>query len=161
MGRGRPRKPSAQRRREGNAGNRPIPNEVQVGIDKPIIAPDWLDGYALEVFQATVQELDAAGLASVVDTDMIAQYAVAAQTARNAYEAMGPVVIKGHSGSVKDPAITAWKDAVSTMRQLATLMGITASSRSQLGALGKETGASAVPSIGESPRLRAVNGEDT
>jgi P27 family predicted phage terminase small subunit len=157
-----PRKPSAQRKREGNPGKRAIPQDVVIGkTGKAPPMPRYLKGHAATTWKFLVKELVAAGVIATVDRDMIAQFCIASQVARKAYEQMNDrVAVEGSRGMVKDPAITAWKEATAEMRQLANHFGLSPSARSSLGAGGgaQSDPTQLNPAIGASPRLKAVRG---
>lgn len=134
---GRPPKPNEVKRAMGNPGGRPLDDPITIGGRDDVVAPGWLDPVARAVWDSLATEMQAAGVLDTVDVEMMAQFCVACAVARKAATQMNDnVAATGARGAVKDPAITAWKDAVAVQRQLAEQFGLTPSARARLGMAG-------------------------
>lgn len=117
-------KPSRINRRE------PIPPKGAIEC------PSWLSVDAKREWRKHAASLEEAGLLSVWDVDLFAQWCEAVVLARRARKELGQrksLLIKGQrGGDVKHPALQIVKDAVETMMRLSVRFGFDPSSRSQL-----------------------------
>lgn len=176
MAKGRKPKPVEVKRREGNPGKRALPDVVLVGGRGEPDKPPGLSGVADALWDLEVPKMAHAGLLDRIDGPMLGQYfeawAVCIGAARELYGdenssdfLTGPVIWQPNDSSgemtpKKHPGVTALKDGQTMMRQIATEFGFTPSSRASLGYSGL-VGASPAETdgeIGESPRLRVVDG---
>jgi P27 family predicted phage terminase small subunit len=122
---------------------------------------------ALVVWEEIAPMLHTSGVLDRVDARMLAMFCEAtaqAELARQMMEAARNstgLVVQQPSGRVApDPHFTVWKDAVAAARQLAEQFGLTPSARARLG-IGAQTQAQIAQideHVGQSPRLRAVDG---
>ena len=95
-------------------------------------APDWLTFEAREVWDRTVGELDAMGLAYAADTDSLIVYVNAVVNYIRAQKALGlsGVMVKGVDGGVvRNPANAAVKQNAVLIGRFAREFGLTPSAR--------------------------------
>jgi P27 family predicted phage terminase small subunit len=158
--RGRKPKPAAQKRREGNAGKRPIV-EGMVASGLPL-KPEFLSRHAEEEWDRVVPELTRLGVAKSLHTGpliaMCVQWGIA-EDARETFESEG-LVEQGSMGQmVEHPMVATYTKAVTAYMRIATEFGMTASAAMRV-AGAREPGGPQQPfaDIGTSPRLKALRG---
>lgn len=131
---GRPPKPAALKRLDGNPGKRPIANEPEPtkGAPKP---PPALRGEALAEWGRIVPELDALGLLAKVDRGYLVAYCEAWSSfdaAREVVAELGPLV-EGRDGNlVKNPAAQIMKDSADMMLKFGSRFGLSPVDRARL-----------------------------
>jgi len=87
------------------------------------------------IWDYTVGELQAMGLASSADRDALLCYCEAVATHRKASAilARSPVLVKGtHGALIRNPALAVQRDSANVIRTLAQLFGLTPSGRSTI-----------------------------
>lgn len=127
-------KPTALKLVEGCRSDRvndaePIPRGL------PPVCPDDVARDVRDIWDYTVRELDAMGIAAAVDRDALLCYCEAVAVHRKASaELVGaPVLVEGiHGGMVKHPALQVQRDAAATIRAFAQEFGLTPSARSRI-----------------------------
>ncbi len=97
--------------------------------------PDWLSDEAKVVWRRTTKQLEAMDLLYAADADIIAAYANAVVNYQRASELVdrSGVLIKGRrDGVVTNPAVRVQRDCAQQIRQFASELGLTPSSRTRL-----------------------------
>lgn len=97
--------------------------------------PDDVSDEVRTVFEDTVSELDAMGLAFKADSHALHCYAEAVVAHRNASAilARSSVLVKGiHGSMIRNPALQVQRDAAATVRAFAQEFGLTPSARSTI-----------------------------
>lgn len=162
-------KPTEVKRAQGNPGKRALADPVILSGKGIPMKPDGLSDRASELWDLRVPDLARAGVLDKCEIDVLIQFFEAIATAEECARLIanhGPVLMlpNNSDGSLvpkKNPAVTAWKDAVQTARLIAVEYGLTPSSRSKLASLGYE-GADPADVDDEAPpsvrQLRAVDG---
>jgi P27 family predicted phage terminase small subunit len=98
-------------------------------------APEWLDAFGVEGFNRLAAAAGRLGLASPVDADQIAIFAVAYSRWRNAtaaVEADGLMIEGAHGGKIASPAVGIAERAEKTMSAVLATFGLNPSDRSRL-----------------------------
>jgi P27 family predicted phage terminase small subunit len=126
-------KPTSLRVLHGDRKDRTNTSEPRPS-DRPVVAPAWLVGYALEVWERLADELVRLGVLKWTDADAFAAYCTAVARLRDATETLARegLTIPTKSGIAKHPAATAANEATSQIRALGTHFGLTPSGRAQL-----------------------------
>lgn len=127
-------KPTSLRLLHGDRADR-VNTSEPVPSDLPVVAPLWLDGYALEVWDRLSDELQRLGVLKWTDVDAFATYCLAVARLREATETLareGLTTTTAVGSLAKHPAATAANEATSQIRALATHFGLTPSGRAQL-----------------------------
>ena len=99
--------------------------------------PEWLSPEAKTVWRRTCKQLEDMGILFSADQDIIAAYANAVVNFQRATELVdrSGVLVKGRrDGVVTNPAVRVQRDAAQLIRQFASELGLTPSSRSRLSA---------------------------
>lgn len=102
---------------------------------KSIKAPIWLSDDAKKVWAVTTKELKNMGMLYKADTDIIVAYCNAVVNYRAATDIItktGILVEGRRDGMVSNPACRVQRDSAMLIRQLASELGLTPSSRSRL-----------------------------
>lgn len=97
--------------------------------------PDWLSDEAKAVWRRTTKQLDSMGILYAADADIIVAYSHAVvnyQKATHLVEQHGILVEGRRDGMVTNPAVRVQRDSAQLIRQLASELGLTPSSRSRL-----------------------------
>jgi P27 family predicted phage terminase small subunit len=97
--------------------------------------PDWLNPEAKVVWKRVAKQLDAMGLLFSADADIIVAYSHAVvnyQKATRLVEEHGLLVEGRRDGMVTNPAVRIQRDSAQLIRQFASELGLTPSSRSRL-----------------------------
>lgn len=155
---GRPPKPAAQRRREGNAGKRPINEAWSARGVGP--APDYLSDDALAFWNDHVRELDQLGVLDVADRPVMVTYAFAWQRFMVSTRELETGWYT--RGSMGQPRVSAMlqeqSNAARDLLKIATEYGATAAARSRIDR--EKAGGPRDPfaDLPENPRLRAIEG---
>lgn len=137
----------------GKRGPRPQPTKLKllkgeehrdrINDDEPEpapadpVLPDEVAEEVRAVWDATVLQLQAMGLAYAADSDSLRCYCEAVVSHRRASAVLAKtgVLVKGlHGNWVRNPALQIQRDAATTVRGFAQEFGLTPSARSQLGA---------------------------
>lgn len=135
MGRpGRAPKPTALKLIDGTRRDRinerePLPRGL------PPAPPAGLADDVRDVWDYTVRELDAMGIAFAADRDALVCYCEAVVTHRRASEllAVSDVLVTGlHGGQVRNPALQVQRDAAAMVRGYAQEFGLTPSARTRI-----------------------------
>jgi P27 family predicted phage terminase small subunit len=135
MPRGGKPKPTKLRILEGNRGKRPLPAgepEPDPSMPSP---PDFLGEYALEVWNLLAPKLSEAGILTAVDGLTLAVYCQACQRLREAERAIktgGTTVASPNGYEIPSPHVSIAKQAMDTMRQYATELGLSPAARPKL-----------------------------
>lgn len=169
--RGRPPKPTEQKRREGNAGKRKLPTTARASRVAGVgdLGPDWAapkslgaDGRSL--WDYLVPKLHAARWIDLVDLPMLRQMCEQhdiAEAARRVIVDLGVLTMGSRKSWVENPAIATQQKATMIVLRIAEQFGMTASARARLDVI---KGGLADPQgelerqIGASPLLRVVKG---
>ena len=142
MAGGRPRKPTALKRLQGNPGHRPLnAGEPQPEPDSGY-CPRWLSVEARREWRRVVPELMACGLLTVVDRAALEAYCEAYALWRRATLTMRKhgLTVTTETGYVQQvPAVSIANNALKLMRAFMTEFGMTPSSRSRVSVLQPET----------------------
>jgi P27 family predicted phage terminase small subunit len=124
------------------------PDRINKKEPKPRAAkpkcPTWLSDEAKAVWRRTVKELEAMNILASADQDIIVAYANAVVNFQRATELVdrSGVLVKGRrDGVVTNPAVRVQRDAAQLIRQLASELGLTPSSRTRLSAEKADGGA--------------------
>lgn len=134
-------KPAKLRLLEGAPEGRVNQHEPQASTELPV-APDWVSPAVREVFDFTVGELDAMGIASGTDRDALVVFCQAVVTHRLACEklARSDILIKSMYGQpIRNPAIMIQRDAGQTIRAFAQEFGLTPSARARIEVRSEQT----------------------
>lgn len=102
---------------------------------EPPEAPEDIADDVREIWDFTVRELQAMGIASSADRDALLCLCEAVATHRKASAilARSPVLVKSEKGSlIRNPALAVQRDAAHAIRSLAQLFGLTPSGRSAI-----------------------------
>jgi len=137
---GRPPKPAAIKRAEGNPGRRPIPVEPDVSDKKPR-CPSYLRGEAKKEWRRVVDDLHQAGIIMEVDRTVLALYcnALAQYLEAEAHVLVeGAVELTPNGYPVKSAWLTIRDKAFDQMMKCLTEMGMTPVSRAKVAAREQE-----------------------
>lgn len=166
MARGRPPKPTEQKRREGNPGKRKLPDNVIVGRRGAPTPRRGMSAKTRKVWDELVAVIEPSVLdqADAVALEALAGWVVAMRDAQRVVHSAGKnggLTITQPSGrQARSPMVDVLDTATKNVRQLAEQFGLTPSARARLGGAGfvGPSAASVDPDIGESPRLRKIDG---
>ena len=141
---GRPPKPIAQRRREGNAGKRALPQEIALrdAADAPDLPaglepPADLAGAGLELWKEIVPTLAEAGIIHPVDRPNIQMLCVhwnEAELARAVLRTEGRYALGSMGQIVEHPALGVMRAAHAAYLKIAQEYGLTAAARARIAA---------------------------
>ncbi|MBD8492977.1 phage terminase small subunit P27 family [Pseudomonas syringae] len=133
---GRRPKPTAQKALAGNPGKRKLNNdEPDFSLVTNVDPPDWLSDYAIQVWKMIVPELLRAKVLALTDLHNVEAFCTAYGNWRMAQEevrANGIVVAGATGGPVKNPALTAAKEAMSQMVTFGSMLGLDPASRTRV-----------------------------
>ena len=127
-------KPTVLRLLDGDRADRINTNEP-VPIAELPVCPDDASPEVREIWDYTVEHLDAMGIAKAADRDALFCYcqAVVVHHKASLLLSQSPVLIKGTMGGlVRNPALSIQRDAAYTVRQFAQEFGLTPSARSRV-----------------------------
>lgn len=128
---GRKPKPTALKVFEGNPGKRPL-NKDEPKPQGKAEMPDWLRPQAQAVWERIAPQLEAIGILTKADENLLAQYCHSAELFHIADELVhkeGPVVTAGTGGTRRHPAIGIMEKCKDQMRAMGSLLGLDPSSR--------------------------------
>ena len=133
---GRKPKPTARKTLAGNPGKRALnKDEPDFGIVTNILAPNWLSGHALDIWEHLSPLLCKGKVLQMTDIQNLEVYCAAYGQFRNAEEDIacnGLVVSGAQGGPVKNPAATAKNEAVKQMATYGAMLGLDPASRQRL-----------------------------
>lgn len=127
-------KPTPLRIIEGDRADR-IPESEPAPRPQLPECPDDVSDQVREVWDYTVAELDAMGLAFAADRDSLRAYCEAVISHRKACQvlAKSPVLVKGmHGNMVRNPALQVQRDGANIIRAFAQEFGLTPSARTRI-----------------------------
>lgn len=127
-------RPTALKLLNGDRESR-INREEPIPRDALPIPPRKISDDVREIWDYTLRELNAMGIAAAADRDALVCYCEAVVTHRKASEmvAASTVLVKGlHGGLVRNPALAIQRDAAHTIRALAQEFGLTPSARTRI-----------------------------
>jgi P27 family predicted phage terminase small subunit len=135
-GRGRKKKPTARKKAAGNPGKRKL-NEAEpnFGVVTNIDPPEWITGAARDMWLRVAPLLCSQKVIHATDIQNIEVYCIAYRNMRIAdvdVQSNGAVVTGANGGPVKNPALTAFGEAVKQMTSYGALLGLDPISRSRL-----------------------------
>lgn len=131
---GRKPKPTEQRRREGNAGKRKLPDPVRIKPGAPK-RPDDLPDAGAELWDELVTALTAAGIAEQVDAAALTALCVQWARAEKAREVIAEkgLFARGSTGQlVTHPAVAIEREAHAMLLRFAEHYGLTAAARARI-----------------------------
>lgn len=133
---GRRPKPTAKKALAGNPGKRALnkaePEFTEITHVDP---PEWMQPLAIQMWQTVVPELLAQHIVCITDLHNVEAFCTAYSNWRSAQELVvqhGPVVQSAMGSPIKNPALTAAKEAMSQMVTFGAMLGLDPSSRSRL-----------------------------
>lgn len=133
---GRRPKPTQQKVVAGNPGKRALnkaePQFTQITHVDP---PDWMQPLAIRMWETVMPELLAQKIVCITDLHNVEGFCTAYANWRAAQELVvqdGPVVTSAMGSPMKNPALTAAKEAMSQMVTFGAILGLDPSSRSRL-----------------------------
>ena len=133
---GRRPKPVAKKQLAGNPGKRALNTaEPDFGLVTNIMCPDWMGEHARAIWETVAPLLCAQRVLQATDVQNLEVYCSAYEQFRVAQadvQANG-VTVAGASGApIKNPAVTALKEATGTMATYGGMLGLDPSSRQRL-----------------------------
>ncbi|SAK69563.1 Phage terminase, small subunit [Caballeronia pedi] len=141
-GRGRKPKPTARKIAAGNPGKRALnKDEPDFGAISNIDPPDWMTGYAADMWKRVAPRLCAQKVLQWTDVEVLETYCSAYKDWRRACEdldANGLVVMSAQGSPMKNPAETVKRGAFATMRTAGALLGLDPVSRQRLSGVGNK-----------------------
>jgi P27 family predicted phage terminase small subunit len=135
MARGRKPIPTQLKIVRGNPGKKALPKGEPLPDASMPSPPDFLEGYALEVWQSLAPKLSQAGILTAVDGMTLAVYCQACQNWREARQVLkveGNRVSSPNGYEIAHPCVSMEKQAFETMRQYATELGLSPAARPRL-----------------------------
>lgn len=133
---GRRSKPTSQKLLAGNPGKRALnkaePDFSEVTRVEP---PIWMQPLAIQMWETVLPELLAQRIVCITDLHNVEAFCTAYANWRSAQEMVvqhGPVVTSAMGSPMKNPALTAAKEAMAQMVTFGSLLGLDPSSRSRL-----------------------------
>lgn len=127
--RGRPPKPLAQRRLEGNPGRRPLPDEPKLTASTSTF-PSWMPEYGKELWEQIVpllrREMKAVSIDDPALVGMCLSWGFAMQAAKRLKR---EGLIKA---GAKNPLTQVWRDNLKSFYDFASKFGMTPSDRARL-----------------------------
>lgn len=134
-------KPTKLRLLEGAAPHRVNQHEPQASDELPT-CPDWVAPAVREVWDYTIHELDAMGIASSTDRDALLCFCEAVVTHQRASQklAKSDILIRSFNGQpIRNPAIMVQRDAAQTIRAFAQEFGLSPSARARIEVRSEQT----------------------
>ncbi len=128
--RGRPKKPSAQRKAEGNRGHRPINDANEPTPKGAARCPSSLSKDAVKVWKRLAPQLKDMGVLTLVDTDVLGRYCEVWVQWRAATDAIveDGMTLDGRQRAVVKIA----REAGAELTRLETVLGMSPSARASL-----------------------------
>lgn len=133
-GRGRPAKPTAQKKLQGAHPariNKHEPKFTKITNAEP---PEWMDEDARLMWQTVIPELCAGGVLAVTDLHNVEAFCMAYSRWRVAEQEIAAygITVEGARGVQKNPAVTVAGEAMRQIVTFGSLLGLDPSSRSRL-----------------------------
>lgn len=139
---GRRPKPTAKKLLAGNPGKRALnKNEPDFGLVHNIDCPFWMGEYGRQLWETIAPELCKERILAATDIQNLEVYCSAYEQFRQAEDDVaknGVTVTGAMGGVVKNPALTAKKEAVSMMASYGGMLGLDPSSRQRMQGGGKK-----------------------
>jgi P27 family predicted phage terminase small subunit len=133
---GRKPKPTQKKVAAGNPGKRALNHdEPDFGEVTNIDPPEWIDGYAKDMWERVMPLLCKQQILQLTDIHNVELFCMAYKNWRLAQEEVaknGVVVMGAEGGPVKNPALTAVNEATRQMATFGAMLGLDPSSRSRL-----------------------------
>jgi P27 family predicted phage terminase small subunit len=133
---GRRAKPTAKKELAGNPGKRALnKDEPDFGLATSIDCPEWLSGYAEEMWDRVAPALCAQKIMQITDLHNLEVFCMAYGRLRLAEDGLaknGIVVASAQGAAMKNPAATIANEAARQMATFGALLGLDPSSRSHL-----------------------------
>lgn len=139
---GRRPKPVAKKQLAGNPGKRKL-NVEQPDFSQvtDIVCPEWMGDYGRQLWQVLAPELCKEKVLAITDIQALEVYCSAYDQFRIAQEEVrqyGVTVTGAMGGVVKNPAVTALKEAAAMMATYGGMLGLDPSSRQRLSGASKK-----------------------
>lgn len=131
---GRPPKPTRLKELTGNPGGRPL-NRSEPAYTGDLVRPDWLTGYARQMWDELAPMLEDSGVASPADVPALAALCYAWDGFRCAVDVLAAEgqFTQGSMGQlVRHPAATAAEKSLEQFHKFAAKFGLTPSDRARL-----------------------------
>jgi P27 family predicted phage terminase small subunit len=133
---GRRPKPTAQKALAGNPGKRALNKaEPQFSEITQVDPPEWMQPLAIQMWEMVLPELLAQKIVCITDLHNVEAFCTAYANWRAAQAMVvehGPVVQSAMGSPMKNPALTAAKEAMSQMVTFGAMLGLDPSSRARL-----------------------------
>lgn len=133
---GRRPKPTAQKALAGNPGKRALnKSEPSFSEITAVDPPEWMPSLAITMWETVVPQLIEQQVLSITDLHNVEAFCVAYSNWRIAQDHVtehGPVVAGATGGPMKNPALTAAKEAMAQMVTFGSMLGLDPSSRQRL-----------------------------
>lgn len=131
--RGRKPTPTLLKLAAGNPGRRPLNATEPVPPPGPLVKPDWLDGYASEMWDWIVPHLEGARIVRPADTTLVTQYCVTYSQWRTAAEWVRDHGLTNPDNEGRDwPQTKVFRQLGLLLVKLASELGITPAARPRL-----------------------------
>lgn len=140
---GRRPKPAAMKELAGNPGKRALnKDEPDFGLAVNIDCPVWMGEYGRQLWETVAPLLCREKVLQATDVQNLEVYCNAYEQFRLSQEDVkrNGVTVMGVNSVVKNPAVTALKEAVATMATYGGMLGLDPSSRQRLTGGGKKKG---------------------
>ena len=152
---GRRAKPTAKKEAAGNPGKRALnTSEPDFGLVQNILCPIWMGDFGRELWETVAPLLCRERVLEATDIQNLEVYCSAYDQFRMAQQEVkdNGVTVTGPTGAIiKNPAVTAVKEATSMMATYGGMLGLDPSSRQRL--IGKK------PEGGGNPFAALMNGQ--
>lgn len=136
MGRGRPPKPSAQKRLDGNPGKRAVNHREPKPREDAPECPSHIDAEAAAEWHRLIPELTALGVITIVDKGVLAAYCCAwsrwVKAELMIQKTSEVLQSKDGGGLYQNPYLAVANRAMEQMRTFGAAMGLDPASRSRL-----------------------------
>lgn len=135
-GRGRKAKPVARKQAAGNPGKRALnTDQPEYAALKNVDAPEWIEGYAREMWERVSGELCSQGVLTIPDLHNLEAFCDAYgrwREARDKLKIEGLVVEGAMGGPLKNPYVTVVNESLKQLVTFGALLGLDPSSRQRL-----------------------------
>ncbi|WP_287030039.1 phage terminase small subunit P27 family [Pseudomonas sp. UBA6310] len=133
---GRRPKPTSQKALAGNPGKRALNKaEPQFSEITQVDPPEWMQPLAIQMWEMVLPELLAQKIVCITDLHNVEAFCTAYANWRAAQAMVvehGPVVQSAMGSPMKNPALTAAKEAMAQMVTFGAMLGLDPSSRTRL-----------------------------
>lgn len=133
---GRRPKPTAQKQLAGNPGKRALNTaEPDFSAVTRVEPPEWMQPLAIQMWENVLPELLAQRIVCITDLHNVEAFCTAYANWRAAQQLVvehGPLMTSAMGSPMKNPALTAAKEAMAQMVTFGALLGLDPSSRSRL-----------------------------